>query len=150
MTEVLTNQWTAVRVGNLPLVADVDWRATNDIAGFTQTSEIFTIVPKDNTTGSFQLAVLYLDSLKELVVPGSNSRVTIEMLQLTEVAPRPKIGLLSKVMTMRSGPDILLKGEEIVTGETVGKFKQSIGIRLVSTQSEPNGAVQVVIVARFA
>lgn len=150
MAEVLTNQWTAVRVANLPLAPDVDWRATNDIEGFKNVSELFTIVPKANTSGSFQLALMYCDASGGLVIPAANSRVTIEMLQLTVVTPRPSIGLLSKIVTMRSGPDVTLKGEEIVNGEVLGKFKQDIGIRMVSTQSEPSGAAVVIVLARFA
>ena len=150
MAEVLTNEWTAVRVVSLPLVADPDWRATNDIAGIKAAAGLFTIIPKANTSGSFQIGVLYLDADDDLVVPGNNSRVTIELLQLTEIKPRPSIGLTARVVSMRTGEDIILRGEQIITGETIGKFKQDIAARVVSTQSEPIGATSVVIVSRFA
>lgn len=150
MAEILTNEWTAIRVVTLPLVEDIDWRGTNDIAGLTTNVELFSIIPKANTSGAFQLGIMYLDSSDQLVIPGSNSRVTVQLLQISAVAARPKAGLTAKRMIMRSGADIILKGEEIITGEVIGKFKQEIAARIVNTQSEPLDATSLIVIARFA
>ena len=150
-TRLIRNTWTPLRNKALPLSADPDWRATNNIDGFkaAHVSGLYNIVPKGDAFGAFQINVEYLDGDGDLIIPGSNSRVTIELLEITELAEFDGFGINAKIILLKSTDDIELRGEQIVSA-VIGTFPQIIGIRFVSTQSEPVGATQLAISARYA
>lgn len=146
---VIKDTWTFMRAAAVPLVADLDWRATNDIVKFLAGTELMAIVPKLGAFGGFQMALEWLDADGELVIPASNSRVTLEILELTEIPALFDEGVRAKKLLVKSSDDYTLQGEQIISG-VLGTFRQAIGVRLISSQSEPAGAAQLIVVGRYA
>ncbi len=151
-TRLIKPTWTPLRNKALPLSApETDWRATNDVAGFkaAHASGLYTIIPKGDSFGAFQMNVEYLDAAGGLIIPAANSRVVVEFLELSELAAFDGTNINAKVILIKGSDDITLQGEQLV-GAVIGTFRQVIGIRFISTQSEPGGATQMAVSARYA
>lgn len=138
-----------MRAAAVPLVADDDWRLTNDVAAFLAGTELLSIVPKLGAFGGFQLALEWLDVDGELVIPAGNSRLTVEILELAQIPAFTAESVTAKTILMRATDDITLQGEQLVS-DVIGTFKQNIGLRLVSSQSEPVGATSLVVMGRYS
>lgn len=158
-----SDTWTVTR--NIPapsgvLAVDDDWQDTQDFAGFRADSGALFLIAKPHALGILEVSMLLLDSSNNLIAPGKNSKLRIQLMEGVGLGTIPvesgsvyaqgNPDLRAPPIIMNATPEFDIQGEESVSsGESV-RARMYLGMRAISLSGMPGGLESILVMFRYS